>query len=130
MMNPSQRPLPTQENTTDKYPCPQRDSNPLPQQPSDLRPPNIIRQIISRRMRWAGHVARMGEKRKVYRVLVEKPEERDHSDDLSVEGRMGSLCMLGRLDGSIEWMQLAEDRCWWRAVANTVKNLLVLAPRS
>jgi hypothetical protein len=36
--------------------------------------PNIIRQIKSRRMRWAGHVARMGEERKVYRVLVGKPE--------------------------------------------------------
>jgi hypothetical protein len=32
--------------------------------------PNIIRQIKSRRMRWAGHVARMGEERKVYRVFV------------------------------------------------------------
>jgi hypothetical protein len=36
--------------------------------------PNIIRMIKSRRMRWAGHVARMGEKRKVYRILVGKPE--------------------------------------------------------
>jgi hypothetical protein len=36
--------------------------------------PNIIRQIKSRRMRWAGHVACMGEKRKMYRVLVGKPE--------------------------------------------------------
>jgi hypothetical protein len=36
--------------------------------------PNIIRQIKSRRMRWEGHVARMGEERKVYRVLVGKPE--------------------------------------------------------
>jgi hypothetical protein len=36
--------------------------------------PNIIRQIISRRMRRAGHVARMGEERKVYRVLMGKPE--------------------------------------------------------
>jgi hypothetical protein len=36
--------------------------------------PDIIRQIKSRRMRWAGHVARMGEERKVYRVLVEKPD--------------------------------------------------------
>jgi hypothetical protein len=37
---------------------------------------NIIRQIKSRRMRWVGHVARMGEERKVYRVLVGKPEEK------------------------------------------------------
>jgi hypothetical protein len=36
--------------------------------------PDIIRQIKSRRMRWAGHVARMGEERKVYKVLVGKPE--------------------------------------------------------
>jgi hypothetical protein len=36
--------------------------------------PNIIRQIKSRRMRWAGHVARMGEERNVYRVLVGKRE--------------------------------------------------------
>jgi hypothetical protein len=36
--------------------------------------PNIIRQIISRGMRWAGHVARMGEERNVYKVLMGKPE--------------------------------------------------------
>jgi hypothetical protein len=36
--------------------------------------PNIIRQIKSKRMRWAGHVERMGEERKVYKVLVGKPE--------------------------------------------------------
>jgi hypothetical protein len=36
--------------------------------------PNIIRQIKSRRMRWAGHVARMGEERNVYKVLMGKPE--------------------------------------------------------
>jgi hypothetical protein len=38
--------------------------------------PDIIRQIISWRMRWAGHVARMGEGRNVYRVLVGKPERK------------------------------------------------------
>jgi hypothetical protein len=36
--------------------------------------PDIVRQIKSRRMRWAGHVARMGEGRKLYKVLVGKPE--------------------------------------------------------
>jgi len=36
--------------------------------------PNIVWMIKSRRMRWAGHVARMGERRGVYRVLVGKPE--------------------------------------------------------
>jgi hypothetical protein len=38
--------------------------------------PNIIRQIESRRIRWAWHVARMGEDRKLYMVLVGKPEEK------------------------------------------------------
>jgi hypothetical protein len=36
--------------------------------------PDIVRQVKSRRMRWAGHVARMGEERKVYKVLVGKTE--------------------------------------------------------
>ena len=43
--------------------------------------PNIIRMIKSRRMRWAGHVARMGERRRVYRVLVGKSEGRSHLED-------------------------------------------------
>ena len=47
---------------------------------------NIVRVIKWRRMRWAGHVARMGEERGVYRVLVGKPEERDHWGDLDVDG--------------------------------------------
>jgi len=42
--------------------------------------------IKSRRIRWAGHVASMGEEREVYRVLVGKPEERDHWGDLGVDG--------------------------------------------
>jgi hypothetical protein len=56
--------------------------------------PNIIRQIKSRRMRWAGHVARMGEERKTYRVLVGK-KERDHLEDQGVDGRMRLEWILG-----------------------------------
>jgi hypothetical protein len=44
--------------------------------PTSYSSPNIIRMIKSRRMRWAGHVARMGEKRNAYRILVGKPEGR------------------------------------------------------
>jgi hypothetical protein len=40
--------------------------------------PSIIKIIKSRRMRWEGHVARMGEKRNTYKLLVGKLEERDH----------------------------------------------------
>jgi hypothetical protein len=52
--------------------------------------PNIIRQIKSREIRWAGHVALMGEARKSYRVLVGSPKERDHPEDQGVDDRMGS----------------------------------------
>jgi len=48
--------------------------------------PNIVRVIKSRRMRWAGHVARMGEKRGVYRVLVKTRRERHHWGYLGVDG--------------------------------------------
>jgi hypothetical protein len=44
--------------------------------------------IISRRMRWAGHVVLMGEERGVYTVLVGKPQERDHLGDPGVDGRV------------------------------------------
>jgi len=50
--------------------------------------PNIIRVIKSRRMRWAGHVARMVERRDVYRVLVGNLKERDHVGDPGVAGRI------------------------------------------
>jgi hypothetical protein len=50
--------------------------------------PSIIRIIKSRRMRWARHVARMGEKRNAFRILVGKPKERDHQKNLDVGGRI------------------------------------------
>jgi hypothetical protein len=46
----------------------------------------MVRVIKSRRMRWAGHVARMGEERGVYRFLVGKPEGKIHWGDLGVDG--------------------------------------------
>ena len=50
--------------------------------------PNIVRVIKSRRMRWAGHVARMGEERDAFRVLVGNRRERDHWRDLGIDGWM------------------------------------------
>jgi hypothetical protein len=64
-------------------------------------PPIIIRQIKSKRVRWAGHVACMGEERNVYRVLVESLEERDHLKDQGVDGRIGSEWILERLAGGV-----------------------------
>jgi hypothetical protein len=88
--------------------------------------PNIVRVIKSRRMRWAGHVARMGEGRGVYRVLVGRPEgkrllgrpRRRWEDNI----KMG-LREIG-IDGA-NWIQLAQDTAQWRAFVNTVMNLRV-----
>jgi hypothetical protein len=55
----------------------------------------IVRQIKSRRKRWAGYVARMGEGRNVYRVLVGKPEGKRPLERPKVNGRMGSKWNLG-----------------------------------
>jgi hypothetical protein len=92
---------------------------------------NIIRQIKSRRMKWAGHVARMGGDSKVYRVLVGKPEgkrpfgrpKRGWEDRIRMDlGEIGC--------GSVDWIQLVQDRDRWRAVVNAAMNLRALAPRS
>jgi hypothetical protein len=92
--------------------------------------PDIIRQLKSRRMKWAGHVARMGEGKNVYRVLVVKPEGKSHLENQGVDGSMGSKWTLGRsVGGCVKWTHLAQDRDRCRAVVNAAMNLLVLAPR-
>jgi hypothetical protein len=58
--------------------------------------PDIDRAIKSRRMRWAEHVARMGEGRGVYRVLVGRPEGKNHWVDPGVDGRITLRWALGR----------------------------------
>jgi hypothetical protein len=92
--------------------------------------PDIIRQIKSWRVRWAGHVERKLEGRNLYRFLVGKTEGKDHLEDQAVDGRMVSKWTLGRLVGGVEWIQLAQGRDHWRAFVNAVMNLRVLAPRS
>ena len=61
--------------------------------------PNIVRVVKWRRMRWAGHVARMGEDRGVHRVLVGKPRERDHWGDQDVDGRIILRWIFRKLEG-------------------------------
>jgi hypothetical protein len=76
--------------------------------------PNIIRQIKSRRMRWAEHVAHMGEERKVYRVLVEKPEGKRPLGRPRCRWEDGIRMDLREIGwGSIEWIQVAQDRGRW-----------------
>jgi hypothetical protein len=71
--------------------------------------PNIIRHIKSRRMRWAGHVARVGEERKVYRVLVGQPEGKRPLGRPRCRWEDGIRMDLRETGwGSVEWTQLAE----------------------
>jgi hypothetical protein len=88
--------------------------------------PNFVRVIKSRRMRWAGHVARMGERSGVYRVLVGRPEgkrplgrpRRRWEDNIKMD-----LRDIG-IDGA-NWIQLAQDRVRWRNFLSTVMNVRV-----
>jgi hypothetical protein len=76
-------------------------------------------------------VARIGEKRKVYKVLVGKPERksplgrprRRWDDGIRMDLREIGL-------GDVDWIRLSQDRDRWRAVVSAVMNLLALAPRS
>jgi hypothetical protein len=87
--------------------------------------PSIIR-IIKSRMRWAGHVTRMGEKRNVYRLLIGKPEgkrslgrlRRRWMDNIKMD-----LLEIGV--NVVDWIGLAQDRYGWRALVNSVMNLRV-----
>jgi transcription termination factor 2 len=88
--------------------------------------PSIIRVIRSRRMRWAGHAARMGEKRIPYRILVGKPEGKrplGRPRRRWVENIKIDLREVG-WDGR-DWIDLAQDRDRWRAYMNAVMNLWV-----
>jgi len=88
--------------------------------------PNIVWVIKSRRMRWAGHVARMGEESGVYRVLVGKPEGRRPL------GRPRRRCVdnirmyLQEVGCDyMDWIGLAQDRDRWRTLVSAVMNLRV-----
>jgi len=86
--------------------------------------PNTVRVIKSRRMRWAGHVARMGEERGAYSVLVGKPEGKKPL------GRPRRRWVYNiRMDlqeagcGYVDWIGLAQDRDMWRTLVSAVMNL-------
>ena len=85
--------------------------------------PNIVRVIKSRRMRLAGHVARMGEERRAYRVLVGKPEGKrplGRSRPRWVDNIRMDLQEVGC--GYVDWIGLAQDRDRWRTLVSAVMN--------
>jgi hypothetical protein len=88
--------------------------------------PSIVRVIKARMMRWAEHVAYIGEVRGAYNILVGRPEvrrplgrpRRRWEDNIKMDLReIGS--------GNVDWIHLAQDRDRWRALVNTVMNLRV-----
>jgi hypothetical protein len=88
--------------------------------------PSIIRIIKSSTMRWAGHVARMGENRNVYRLLVGKPERKRPLG--RPRSRWIDNIKMGLLDiglNVVDWIGAAQDRYRWRALVNSVMNLRV-----
>jgi len=88
--------------------------------------PNIVRVIKSRRMRWAGHLARMREERGVYRILVGKPEGKrplERPRRRWVDNIRTDLQEVGC--GYMDWIGLAQDRDRWRTLVSAVMNLRV-----
>jgi hypothetical protein len=74
--------------------------------------PNIIRVTKLRRMRWAGYVAHLGEKRGAYRILVGRPEGRRPLGRPRHNGRI-ILKWIKKWDGGMDWIELRQDRDRW-----------------
>ena len=94
---------------------------------NDLYPsPNIVRVVKSRRMRWAGHVARMGERRGVYRFLVGKSEGKRPLGRPRLRWEDNNKMDLQDVGCEVmDWIDLAQDRDRWRAFVNAVMKLRV-----
>jgi len=88
--------------------------------------PNVVRVITSRRMRWARHVARMGEERGCIGSWWGNRKERDHWGDLGVDGWIILGWISRRWDVGMDWIGLAQDRDRWRTLVSAVMNLRVL----
>jgi hypothetical protein len=88
--------------------------------------PSVIRMIKSRRMRWIGHVARMGTKRNAYRFLEGKPEGKRPLKRLRSRWTDNIKMDLREMGwGGMDWIDLAQDRDQRRALVNTVINLWI-----
>jgi hypothetical protein len=86
--------------------------------------PSIIRPIKSRRMRWAGHMARIGEKRNAHRILVGKLEGKRPLGRPRCRWVDNIKMHLREIGWDVvDWIDMAQDKDQWRALVNTVLNL-------
>jgi hypothetical protein len=89
--------------------------------------PNSVRVVKSRRVRWTGNVARVGEDRVVHRVLVGKPEGKRPLGRLRRRWEDNIKMDLQEVGGGRgDWMELAQDRDRWLALVSTVRNFSTL----
>ena len=72
-----------------------------------------------------GTCSKYGERRGLYRVLVGKPQERDHLEDPGVDGWIILKWIFKKWDGAMDWIYLAQNMQWWQALVNAVMNLRV-----
>jgi hypothetical protein len=88
--------------------------------------PNIVWVKQSRRMRWAGHVGCMGDRRGVYRILVGKPGgKRALGRPRHKRGNNINMDLQEMGCGGLDWIELAQVRNRWRTLVNAVMNLRV-----
>jgi hypothetical protein len=88
--------------------------------------PSIVRVIKARRMRWAGHVVRMGEVKGAYNILVRRPEGRRPLGRPRRRWEVNIKMDLREIGfGDVDWINLAQDRDRWRALVNKVIKLWV-----
>jgi hypothetical protein len=86
----------------------------------------FVRRVKTRRMRWAGHVARMGEGRGVHRVLLEKPEGKRPLGRSRPRWEANIKMDLQEVEGGCgDWMERVQHRDRWRALVSTVMNFRV-----
>jgi hypothetical protein len=86
----------------------------------------ILHSFLERRVKWAGHVAQMGEKRNAYRLLVGKPEGKRPLGRPRRRWVVNIRMDLGEVGwGDVDWIGLAQDRNRCRALVNSVLNLRV-----
>ena len=87
--------------------------------------PNIVRVIKTRTMKWDVHVARMEDRRGVYRVLVGKPEGKRLLERPRRSWKDNIKWIFWKCDGGMDWIELAQDRDRWRAIVNKLTNFPV-----